>query len=323
MKASVRFGFFGDRAIRLAVALVVLCIAGPAFAMQDDKNQSAEASADEETANLKQEIEELGQTLRAAVMSGTLSGEEAREIYGVMVRSIKAKWEASRAGKAANAKEAAKKPEEESPKRSVLRLSAPKPWQISTLFQAEFLTRDLAILRDELDLDQDQMMIAGVLFRDYLEAIDLASSPLREAFGRYNRATKDQWLAAALERTDQRLGGALQRAQRVDSRVAVERMKQTLGRIAEQHAERIEAADEEDRAKFRAWARRMVEVTAELDDRLASIRERVSGELAELEREDATITADDLLRMAKQLRTEREQLRPRSKEARRTPITGR
>jgi hypothetical protein len=309
MSVRVKSGHLHYLAIRLVAAFVILCGAGAAAAMQDDKNQSAEVSAEEETADLKQEIEELGQTLRAAYMAGTLTGKEAREIYGVMVRSIKAEWEASRAGNAANAKEAAKKPEEESPKRSVLKLSAPKPWQISVLFQPEFLTRDLAILRDELDLDRDQMMIAGVLFRDYLEAIDLASSPLREAFGRYNRATKDRWLAAALQRTDQRLGGALQRAQRVDPDVAVERMKRTLGRIAEQHAERIEAADEVDRARFRAWARRMVEVTGELDDRLASIRERVSGELAELEREDATITADDLVRMAKQLRTEREQLR--------------
>jgi len=88
------------------------------------------------------------------------------------------------------------------------------------LFRPDFLTRDLAILHTDLDLDRNQMMIAGLLVRDYLESIDLASSPLREALRRYRDTIRDQWLTAALERSDQRLGSALQRAQRVDPEVA-------------------------------------------------------------------------------------------------------
>jgi hypothetical protein len=53
----------------------------------------------------------------------------------------------------------------------------------------------------------------------------------------------------------------------------------------------------------------MVEVTGQLDARLASLRKRVNAELSALDREDETITAEDLVRMAKQLRVERARLR--------------
>jgi hypothetical protein len=204
---------------------------------------------------------------------------------------------------------AAQEAEKADPKRGVLRLSAPKPRQISALFRPEFLTRDLAILHADLDLDRNQMMIAGLLVRDYLDSIELASSPLREALRRHQGTTRDQWLTTALERSDQSLGSALQRAQRVDPEVAAERAKQKLERIAIANEEFLESAGEKRRAKFDAWTQRMIEVTSQLDARLASLRERVGIELTELEREDVTITAEDLVRLAKQLREERARLR--------------
>ncbi|MHC4427117.1 MAG: hypothetical protein ACYS0D_00740, partial [Planctomycetota bacterium] len=58
-----------------------------------------------------------------------------------------------------------------------------------------------------------------------------------------------------------------------------------------------------------AWARRMLEVTAKMDDRLASLRERVQADLAELTQAGAVVTADDLVHMAGALREERARLR--------------
>ena len=297
-------------AIPLAVVLVLSCVAGSALAMQDDKGQSATAPAQEKASDPRQELEELGTTLRAAVFSGTLTEEEAWDMYKAVASSL---WEDLKGSRAGDAKEAGKETDKESeeadPKLVVLRLSAPKPMQIRSLFPPEFLTRDLAILHTDLELDRNQMMIAGLLVRDYLDAVDLASSPLLEALKRYQGAMEDRWRTTALERSDQRLGAAVQRAQRVDPEAAAERTKQAMERIAREYGDKIDAAGEEGRAKFDAWTKHMIEVTGQLDARLASLRERVGAELSALDHADAPITAEDLIRMAKELRGERARLR--------------
>jgi hypothetical protein len=157
-------------AIRLAVVFVLSCVAGSALALQDDKGQSATAPAQQKSSDPREELEELGTTLRAAVFSGTLTEEEAWDMYKAVASSLWEELKGSRAGDAKEAgKEADKEHEEADPKLVVLRLSAPKPRQIRALFQPEFLTRDLAILHTDLELDRNQMMIAGLLVRDYLE----------------------------------------------------------------------------------------------------------------------------------------------------------
>jgi hypothetical protein len=310
MKTSVKFSFLCDLAIHLAVVFVLSCVAGSALAVPDDTGQPTAASEQKDGGDPREELEELGATLKAAVISGTLTEEEANEIYKAVATGLREELKASRAGNEKEVDyEAEKEAEEESPKRSVLRLSAPTPRQIRALFQPEFQTRDLATLRADLDLERKQMVIAALLVRDYLEAIDLASSPLREALKRHRGTIRDQWLTTALERADQRLGAALQRAQRVDPEVAVERTKQALERIASEWGGKLDAADEEGRAKINAWTQHVIDVTGQLDARLASLRERATAQLAEMDREDATITAEDLVRMAKQLRAQRARLR--------------
>ncbi|MHC4776367.1 MAG: hypothetical protein ACYTBR_14035, partial [Planctomycetota bacterium] len=297
-------------ALRLAVVFAFSCVAGSAPAMQDDKDRSAAESAEQERRDPREELRELGATLKAAVLSGTLTREEAGEIYNAVAVGLFQELKAFRAGNTKEPeKEAEKKVEEESPKRGVMKLSAPKPRQIRALFEPEFLTRDLAILHSDLDLNREQMMIAGLLVRDYLEATALASSPLREAIRRYRGAVRDQWLQTVLERSDQRLGAALQRAERADPEVAVERTRQALESIASESEKKIEADGAEGRAKFDAWTKHMIEVTGQLDARLASVRQRATAQLAELDREGAPITAEDLARLAKQLRGERARLR--------------
>jgi hypothetical protein len=265
-----------------------------ATAMQDAKDQPASATAQ---ANAD-ELRELGETLKAAVLSGTLSEEDAVGIYKTI---------ASRLDTGTTTAEAKDYTGPYSAKLDVIMLSPPRPQQISALFQAEFLRRDLPVLREELDLHQDEMMIAQVLFSDYLDAFDLASTPLREALRRYQRST-----------TDKRIAAALDRAQIAEVDVAVANTRDALEWLARGADEKGEAGDassgatangDEKRAAREAWARRMLEVTAKMGDRLASLRERVQADLAELERHGAAVTADDLVRMARRLRDERAQLR--------------
>jgi hypothetical protein len=283
--------------LSLAVLMTVSAAASAAPGSQDE---SEAAQARDE---IGAQLEELGTTLRAAVMSGTLTDEDAREVYGRVVRAAKAAY-ARDFGDGGGKTEASP-----SAKGNVIRLAAPRPEQIRVLLQAEFLRRHLPFLRDELDLDRDQMMIAGILFDDYAEAYELASAPLREALAQYRSATMNSYITFVLEDADVKLGAALENARQVDREEAVARMADTLERIDREKAEGLASASEADRERYEAWKRSMIAATSELDERLAAIRDRTTAQLAEMGRPDATITADDLVRMAIQLRSDRALLR--------------
>jgi hypothetical protein len=244
------------------------------------------------------ELEELGETLKAAALSGTISEEDAWVIYKTMAARLAGDdWGENEDG--------ADEKRDSSPKQDVVRLSAPAPEQIRTLFEPEFLRRDVGGLAAALDLGAEQVLVAELLLSDYREALELASTPLREAMRRYRRAATDQWLAAALDR-----------AEVDDVETAVGNMEARLEEIASWSAEKdASAADPEKEAAREEWGQRMLEVTARLDERLDALRVRVAGEVAALEAEGAVITGDELLGLARRFRAERSQLRAEMVEA--------
>ncbi len=266
-------------------------------AMQDDKAPPASAAR----GGNADELAELGETLKAAVLSGTLSEADALKIYYSMARSL----DPDNTKKAARAAEGYDGPY--AAKLDIMMLSAPRPGQITALFRPEFLRRDLQLLRRELDLDRDQMAIIKILLNDYLEAFELASTPLREALGRYSRSSADQWVAAALERAhidevDVAIANTRDALQRLES--AADK-QDTVGDTPSDRT----VENEQMRAAREAWARRMVDVTATMKDRVAELHERVQARLTQMERAGSMVTADDLVRMANELRRERAQLR--------------
>ena len=279
----------------LAVALLVSLLACAAWAQKDD---SAAAQGREE---IGAQIEELGTTLKAAAMSGVISGEEARKIYGRVVEAAKASYvrdfgdPGEKEGAAAGF----------DAKTNVARLRSPRPEQVQVLVQTEFLRRDLQLLKDALDLDRTQMVIAETLLEDYWEAFELAAAPLRETLTQYRGSTINSYIAFALDDAGVRLNAAVDNARRADRDEAMARMQETLSRIDEEKSE----SPEEDRKRYEAWKESMIAATSELDNRLVAIRERTTAQLNDMRRDDATITADHLLRMARQLRADRAQLR--------------
>jgi hypothetical protein len=245
------------------------------------------------------DLEALGETLKAAVLSGTLSEEDAIRIWMTMQRALDADDEKIPAeGK--DAKEDAGGPS--AAKLDLLRLAAPRPGRVTTLLRPEFLRRDLAVLHRELDLDREQRAIVELLLTDYLESYELVSAPFREALGRARRA-----------RAVERIATALERANVPDTRIAIANTRDALRELdaeADRDGDDEAAADgaaERDakRAARRAWARRMVVVTADMEVRLEALRERVERRRAEMEQAGGTVTADDLVRMARELRAER------------------
>lgn len=246
-------------------------------------------------------LSELSMTLKAAVLSGTLSEEDAIEIYNRMSRTLTT----DNAKKTARTDDGSDGPY--ASKLDIMRLAAYRPGQITALFQPEFLRRDVQLLRRELDLDREQLAIIEMLLRDYLEAFELASSPVREALGRYRRSSADQWVSEALQRAnidevEVAVANTRDALQQLDSEAD---QKNAVG---ETSPDRAEETDQK-RAAREAWARRMVEVTATMEDRLAALRERVQSRITHLERAGSMVTIEDLVRMARELRSERSQLR--------------
>jgi hypothetical protein len=288
----------GPRRLALVVLAAAVFATTAAPALQDD------GAAEQAKREIGTRIEELGTTLRAAVMSGALEADVAKEIYGRVARAAKASYLRDFGDGGGKADDAAP-----SPKGNVIRLTAPKPEQVRMLLQAEFLRRDLPLLRDALGLDRDQTTIVAVLFEDYAEAYALASAPLREALAQHRSATMNAYIAFALKDADVKLGAALESARKIDRERAIARMTETLARIDREKAEGLAAASDEDRARYEAWKRSMIAATGDLDARLAAIRDRATAQLATMGRADGAVTVDDLVRLAKQLRLDRAHLR--------------
>ncbi|MBT8486154.1 MAG: hypothetical protein KJO43_11280 [Phycisphaerae bacterium] len=271
-------------AIVMAIAADESAVAGP---MPGDGDVEPDAV---------RELADLGDTLKAAVLSGAMSEEDAIKIWETMRRRLEPP---------ATPKPARDETRGGTPKRDLVRLAAPEPEQVWLLLQPEFLGRDVTVLRDELMLDPDQTLILDVLLDDYREAFELASAPFRVALTRSRRATADRWITETLQRA------------RIDGDVtALENTRSALEKLAEERGaketpgkpERADAAPSRREQRHRAWSQRMLAVTVQLEGRLAALRARVDEQLAELDREDAVITGERVLKMARSLRAERARL---------------
>lgn len=240
------------------------------------------------------ELEELGTTLKAAVMSGAMSEEEAKQVYLAAEatllegdtdwRNKVEAWMNSAEGRA-------------SPKARIMRLSVPEAGRITALWQPDFSSLQLSVLRDELRLDRDQMEILRATLGGYQEAIELASAPLRDALQRYQRA-----------RIQERVASSLERVRPIRTREAVALSERAFKENLKQSEEKLEEIDEESRAKWQESLQQIADAAASLDERLAILRERAEARLADAKRERSQVTANDLVSLAVELRDERVRL---------------
>ncbi len=281
---------------RYSVAVAVIAAAFLTMSAPAQKGDLAAAQAREEVGA---QIKELGTTLKAAAMSGVISGEEAKEIYNRVLGAAKAS-DVQQFGDG-NAKAG----DGNDPKTHVARLTAPRPERVQELLRPEFLRRDLPRLADALDFDRSQFMIVQMLFEDYSEAFELSSAPLREALSQYRGSGINAYIAFTLEDAGVRLDQAVENARRADRDEAMARMQEAMARIDEERA----GGSEKDRRRYEAWKEDSLAATSELDERLAAIRDRATRQLNDMSRDEVTIDADDLLHMATQLRSDRAQLR--------------
>ena len=242
--------------------VIVLWLSGTALAI------TAPSSVPDDDESTAARLDELATTLKAGVLSGVLSSEEAGTIYERVVEATKASTGLGRAS--GSSAKAAANPSD--PKVQVLRLAAVPPLRIETLFEPEFLRRDLALLGDALDLDRTQLTITRVILDDYLTAFELAAAPLREGLTQYRRAILQTAISDALEEAGVRLDDAIDTARRADRAEAIARMEETLRGIDEKMAE----ASDADRKAYDAWRATALDATGDLANRLTRIRDRAT-----------------------------------------------
>ena len=275
---------------------VIAALAMIVFAFAGNRNAAAQSAGE-----IDVQLEDLGTTLKAAAMSGVISDKDAWEIYGRVAKAAKVSFaQGSRGEKGMTPRTA--KPDA---KTNVARLLPPSPEQLELILRAEFLRRDLAVLEDVLDLDRDQMLIIEMLFDDYTDAFALASAPLRESIARYSGSSMNAYIAFVLEDAGVKLDAAVENARRADRDEATARVEAILSQMESDKG----VISGQDRDQYEAWKQSMIAATLDLDERLDSIRSRTVEQLSDLGNEDSVVVADDLVRLARQLQSDRRQLR--------------
>ena len=280
------------RLVSLPALLVILIFSVQSHGQQED--------VDAPPMTPEEEMEMLGTTLKAAVMSGALAGEEARNIWRVMMITVKEESAADNARR--GRRPAGGKTEGEGDwKSSVARVAVPYPTQVKALLRPAFLERDLQLLREELALDQYQAEIIEALMNNYTEAFELMVVPFQEGVQRYEKSRRSRYVSSVLGRVNN-----------VEVDEAISRTRESMRRIRDEKAAASEGKQEarevtqEENEKWSEWEEEMVQAAQAMQARLGDIRERVSRQM---EDSREPLDAEGVLALAIELQMEGEALR--------------
>ena len=234
----------------------------------------------------ERELEDFGGTLKAAVMSGAMSQEDATKAYFIIAERLGLGFNEANSDNKGASKESKK---QENQERSFY-LHTPSPLNVEALFQPEFLRRDLLTISEDMGLDKTQQIILEAILENYEDSFNTVIVPLQQALQNYGRDATNRWLSDVL------------------GNIAIPDAIDAENSIREQIAEwRVSKNLEEDNEALQEFEERLVTLTRNMDERLDALRTRVATDISKLENID--ITSSDLLEIAKKLRDDREQLR--------------
>ena len=234
----------------------------------------------------ERELEDFGGTLKAAVMSGAMSQEDATKAYFIIAERLGLGFNEANSDNKGASKESKK---QENQERSFY-LHTPSPLNVEALFQPEFLRRDLLTISEDMGLDKTQQIILEAILENYEDSFNTVIVPLQQALQNYGRDATNRWLSDVL------------------GNIAIPDAIDAENSIREQMAEwRVSKDLEEDNEALQEFEERLLTLTRNMDKRLDVLRTRVATDISKLENID--ITSSDLLEIAKKLRDDREQLR--------------
>lgn len=239
------------------------------------------------------ELEDFSGTLKAAVMSGAMSQEDAIKAYFIIAerlgRGIK-EANSDKKGASSDKKGASKDSKKQENQKRSFNLNTPSPLNVEALLQPEFLRRDLLTISEDMGLDKTQQLILEAILENYEDSFNTVIVPLQQALQNYERDATNRWLSDVL------------------GNIAIPDAIDAENSIREQMAEwRVSKDLEEDNEALQEFEERLLTLTRNMDERLDALRMRVATDISMLENID--VTSSDLLTFAKKLRDDREQLR--------------
>tara|TARA_Y100000589_G_scaffold282021_3_gene279307 strand:+ start:10657 stop:12495 length:1839 start_codon:yes stop_codon:yes gene_type:complete len=249
------------------------------------------------------QLAQLGTSLKAAVLSGSMTEEDARAIWESAgeVRKLQAEMETLLA-------DGSQEEVGEDAKSQTLRLIPPDPRSPRLLLQPEFLKRDSLTIIESMELDPQRSEIVDLVFRDYVGSYELISQPLVTALQRYRRSQVGRDLAEAVDRLDRQLS-----TQDIDMTAAMDTMQERLEEYARQAVAKQGAETEEGREKSRAlaqeWVAELEGGLDSLDENMNRLRERLVIAIEQTEQAGSEVTPEDLYRLATALRQQRDAIR--------------
>lgn len=245
----------------------------------------------------------LGGSLKAAVLSGSMTKEDAGLIWKTasQVAELREKMDSLLGDdKAAIIEDDAKS--------QTLRLIPPDPERPRLLLQPELLERDSGFLIDRLELDAQRAEIVDLMLRDYEGSYEILTVPLADAMRRYLRSQVSEDLAITIDRLDRQLA-----EQDIDMEAAMSTMQDRLEDYARQVAVKRGGESQEIEEKSRALAREWVDEMSggldSLDENMSRLRDRLVLAMDEIAAVGGDVAEEDLLRLAMQLRSQRDAIR--------------
>lgn len=263
---------------------------------------AAPIAESESDASANQQIGQLGTSLKAAVLSGSMTEKDARAIWASAneVRKLQGEMESLLKSEPKETGDDAKS--------QTLRLIPPDPREPRLLLQPEFLERDSIVIIEAMDLDPQRAEIVDLVFRDYVDSYDIISQSLIDALQRYRRTEVGRDLAGAVQRLDRQLS-----EQDIDMATAMNTMQDRLREYANQAVAKrgaeSEERDEKARALTREWVQELGGGLDSLDENMNWLRDRMVAAMEDMEQVGDEITPEDLHRLAIQLRQQRDSIR--------------
>lgn len=280
------------------------CPSSMALAVQESNEK--ESSEDE---RLSPELEALGNTLKAAVVSGNMNEEQAWELWNQAVEQSRDKPDEERMWQDRYRDD---EYDDTNTRQRISRLIPPDPLEPSMLLEPEFNPRDVYRLNNWLKLDSDRTLIVEAIINDYSDSMQKLTSNMRPALQSYRKAEEARDIEAILAYLEDDV---------LKNEIDIESSANTMERNIREYArksvtnqaqkERLsrEQASRQIDEKTAAWTAELSSGLENMNEQLGMLRDRMRARVDAVKLPEGNITSRDLLALAENIKERRRELR--------------
>lgn len=298
----------------LIVLLLVLHESPSSLAMlteQEDASatQDDDPPSEDDDEKPSPELETLGNSLKAAVISGNMDEKQAWEIWSTAVEEIKGGQNDKRMWQD---RQRDKEYDDTNARQRMARLLPPDPLEPAMLMEPEFLPRDVQLLSNWLELDEQRVLIVEMIVRDYGESMNELTLGMTSALQSYRTAEEAREMRQTLESLEEKV---LSREIDMEASNAIlqERVREYAREQAAKEARRDgdsqEEITEQVDAKTAEWTAELSKGLDDMEEQLQLLRDRMRSRVDSVKLLAGEVTSRDLVSMAERIRDQRRALR--------------